>query len=191
MDACFEQFLDLLCDILIDHAEGLAEYDLLALLCEQGLPVFSEVDRSDSLNIFRRHFLLFHLLYRLRDQLYREQKGHLEIHCLKIRLTPWNPANALLPGRPDTLREYYLDLGKLTNTTRKDVEELLENFWEMYLRADRRPESLVILGLPPNASQAEIKKRFRKLARRHHPDHGGVPEKFRKIHRAAELLLAE
>ena len=34
------------------------------------------------------------------------------------------------------------------------------------------------LGLPPIADQQTVKKRFRDLAKEHHPDKGGDPEKF-------------
>lgn len=40
------------------------------------------------------------------------------------------------------------------------------------------PQLLELLGLPPYAGILEIKKRFRELAMRYHPDHGGNPEKF-------------
>ena len=36
-----------------------------------------------------------------------------------------------------------------------------------------------ILGVEKNATQREIKKAWRKLARQHHPDRGGDPEKFK------------
>merc|ERR1719463_529505 len=39
-----------------------------------------------------------------------------------------------------------------------------------------------------NASESEIKKAYRKLAVKHHPDKGGDPEKFKEITRAYEVL---
>jgi len=45
-----------------------------------------------------------------------------------------------------------------------------------------------VLGLDRDASQDEIKKAYRKLAREHHPDKGGDPEKFKKVQEAYETL---
>mmetsp|Transcript_20697 Transcript_20697/g.26789 ORF Transcript_20697/g.26789 Transcript_20697/m.26789 type:complete len:413 (-) Transcript_20697:497-1735(-) len=44
------------------------------------------------------------------------------------------------------------------------------------------------LGLEKKASQQEIKKAFRKLAIKAHPDKGGDPEEFKKIQAAYEVL---
>src|SRR5216684_5910813 len=49
-----------------------------------------------------------------------------------------------------------------------------------------------ILGVPRNASETDIKKSFRKLAREHHPDVAKnkkqAEEKFKEINEAYEVL---
>lgn len=45
-----------------------------------------------------------------------------------------------------------------------------------------------ILGVSRNATQEEIKKAFRKQARKHHPDAGGSEERFKEINEAYEVL---
>jgi hypothetical protein len=40
------------------------------------------------------------------------------------------------------------------------------------------PALLSLLGLPPSASDEDIRARFRELAKRHHPDVGGEHEKM-------------
>lgn len=45
-----------------------------------------------------------------------------------------------------------------------------------------------VLGVKKDASADEIKKAFRRLARKHHPDAGGDEEKFKEINQAYEVL---
>ena len=49
-------------------------------------------------------------------------------------------------------------------------------------------EWYTILGVSKNASSAEIKQNYRKLALKHHPDKGGDTEYFQKIQAAWELV---
>ena len=48
-----------------------------------------------------------------------------------------------------------------------------------------------ILGITRSASQDEIKKAFRKLAHKHHPDKGGSESKFKEINEAYQILSDE
>ncbi len=50
------------------------------------------------------------------------------------------------------------------------------------------PDYYKTLGVPRTASADEIKKAFRKLARKHHPDAGGDEAKFKEINEAYEVL---
>ena len=54
--------------------------------------------------------------------------------------------------------------------------------------ADKTPDYYKTLGVSKNASAAEIKKAFRKLAQKHHPDAGGDENKFKEINEAYEVL---
>lgn len=45
-----------------------------------------------------------------------------------------------------------------------------------------------ILGVPRGASADDVKKAFRKQARKHHPDAGGSEERFKEINEAYEVL---
>lgn len=51
-----------------------------------------------------------------------------------------------------------------------------------------KPDYYKTLGVPRNATADEIKKAYRKLARKHHPDAGGDEAKFKEINEAYEVL---
>lgn len=60
-------------------------------------------------------------------------------------------------------------------------------------RAEQDPkyaESLEVLGLSRGARAAQIKKAYRQLSLRHHPDKGGNAEVFKKLKAAYEYLMA-
>ncbi len=65
------------------------------------------------------------------------------------------------------------DIGKTKNATLQ--KEVIQLCYE-------------ILGVDPNASLGEIKKAYRKLARKWHPDKGGNIEVFRPIKEAYDIL---
>jgi len=45
-----------------------------------------------------------------------------------------------------------------------------------------------VLGVEKNATEREIKKAWRKLCKKHHPDRGGDPEKFKDLEKAYDVL---
>jgi len=50
-------------------------------------------------------------------------------------------------------------------------------------------EALEILGLPTLVTREDIKKQYRHLAKKYHPDRGGRPEEMEKINQAYALLI--
>ena len=54
-----------------------------------------------------------------------------------------------------------------------------------------RQQALAVLGLPPNATRQQIKRRYRSLAKRYHPDRGGDQKQMRRIIAAYELLMRD
>lgn len=60
---------------------------------------------------------------------------------------------------------------------------------ERRAQEDERAAALRLLGLLPGSSDGEIESAFRKEARRHHPDVGGDPARFRAIVDARNFLL--
>lgn len=178
---------DALLTILRAHPDGLAEHELMRKLAGDD-PAFGPEAYADELSLFQRHFILFHHLYRLRDDLWSRRQGDLAIHCLNIALLPFPGSLEDLPATPDPLRAYYLDISHLENTGRQDVLDMLDAFWLHFARHGRRTEALATLGLADPVSYPEIKRRYRQLAMEHHPDRGGVAEKLQAINAAMELL---
>ncbi len=177
--------------LLRERPEGWREHELLGRLREEFPAEFRPRPWEGVLDLFRRHALLFHCLYRLEGRLSREQRGRLRIHCLEIRLLPWapGPGGGPHPGPADPLRAYYLDLEALRRTRPEDVAALLESFWRRLGAREGRAADLAALGLEEGADEAAIRRRFRELAMRHHPDRGGDPERFQAIRAAYERLL--
>lgn len=50
-------------------------------------------------------------------------------------------------------------------------------------------EACAVLGVDPDAPVDEVKKVFQIKVQRHHPDHGGNPERFKRLQRAYEFIL--
>jgi len=60
----------------------------------------------------------------------------------------------------------------MMNTIKEDIEKALET-----------------LGLPHMITKEDIKKQYRFLAKKYHPDQGGEQEKMEEINRAYKLLM--
>ena len=80
-------------------------------------------------------------------------------------------------------------LSELTAKNKNDYKAVVDEFfayvyYEIYIYNGfidapiYDPSLLEQLGLPPIADQQAVKKKFRDLAKEHHPDKGGDPEKF-------------
>jgi len=177
-----------LLEILHSHPAGISEYDLIQELKTSGCGVKVPDRLDDAQALFNLHFLLFHTLYKLRDQLHETKAGHLEIGPLSIRLLPYLNGNEALTEH-DPLRDYYLELSHMEATTEQDVYEMLASFWTRLSRQDGREEALAQLGLEDPVDDSVIKSRYRQLVMEHHPDRGGEKEQIQLINAAVSVLL--
>jgi hypothetical protein len=93
-------------------------------------------------------------------------------------------------------------LSRLLEMGREELKGVFEEyFYRIYFQnykenglamADvHNPQLLSLLGLPPHAGLQDIKKRFRELAKRYHPDHGGDSAKFIELVEIYEQLKGE
>lgn len=68
-------------------------------------------------------------------------------------------------------------------------------FWQSRANPARtileRQQALNVLGLPPNATRQQIKRRYRSLAKKYHPDRGGDRQQMMRIIAAYELLMKD
>ena len=78
---------------------------------------------------------------------------------------------------------------------KKELEEEIRKhgdpFKEFREKFGLKTNNYEVLGLEKTASKEEIKKAYRNLCKKHHPDVGGDVEKFREINQSYERLIAK
>ncbi len=167
--------------------QTLSEYQLIEILKALGLFPFLDSKPAKPHQLFCAHFLLFHVLYQLRDKLWREQQGCLKISPLAIEVVPYQPGDAQLTHH-DVLREYYLNLENLRETSEEEVDEMLAGFWRKMAGFEKREEALAVLGLSDPVSDEAIRRRYKALVMEHHPDRGGEHDSLVEINEAMAAL---
>lgn len=178
--------LALQCEIE-NNPEGIGEYELMTNLKSQGYFDFLSQPALPH-ELFQAHFILFHSLHLLSKTLLEQKLYLLSIHTLKIQLLPYQEGEYALQV-DDKLKTYYLDFNNLESTSKDDVYEMLASFWNKLNRFDNRDAALAELGLKDPVDDVVIKKEYRRLAMKYHPDRGGDTEKLQKINDALALLL--
>lgn len=178
--------------LLEETPSGISLYDIVKNTAFPHDLIPDEDDQNfNDLHLFRKNFIVMNALYCLQNELLKEENLYLEISPIKIFISEQKRGiNSIEKdvSVDSSLAEYYLNWDNMEETTKEDVDKLLESFWKMYLSTDRRSEALVVLGLERNASNQQIKSRYRKLASENHPDRGGNNESFIKIRKAYEIL---
>lgn len=170
---------------------GQTEHALIARLRAAGVAPFAEARLLEPLSLFQTHFVLFHCLYRLRDRL-AAQGEWLRIDCLDIALEPLAAAAEEADGVPeqtDPLRAWYLDLSRLETMDAAAVVALLGR--RACPGGGRRAQALEVLGLADPVDEPSIRRRYRQLAQRHHPDRGGDTATLQRINAARRMLLGD
>ena len=182
-----ESFYTDIHELLQQYPDGISEYELLQRLKEQGYFAFATTTPASPLVLFRMHFLLFHALYRLQLRGFEQGSEILRISPLNIRLCGYHAGETAITER-DPLREYYLDLDNLADTSKTGVNELLDAFWRDFARHNGRAAALAELGLCDPVDEHTIKQAYRRLAMEHHPDRGGDRLRLQAINSAYATL---
>lgn len=179
---------------LRDSPEGIDELNLIKRL--QGPPwrLFGKLDFQDPKNLYPTHFLLFHVLYRLKDIL-AEAGENLTISPMRITISREDTIGGTgLPGAPDNLRSFYLDLSQY-ELPKDAIQQMMDRFWSGYqttgpsgeealaaanrLGFDTVPESLLV-----------AKQAFRRAVMRAHPDRGGDKDSIQALNEDFAILKA-
>jgi hypothetical protein len=169
------------------------EHEILRKLKSDKVAPFDQLNLKHSKDLFCAHFLTMHALYQLQNDYLGKQQYCLEIHSIKIERRPYFSDSTTNDSPPsltfhDPLKDYYLDISHYFETSENEVNELLNSFWKTYLAQDDKQQALTTLELPANSSYASIKKQYRLLAQKHHPDKGGCGKYFAKINAAKSIL---
>lgn len=180
---------------IIDTHGSIKEHELLQKLATNGFLQFQP--SLEPLELFRSHFLLFHILYRLEEKWIKSHQRYLTIDVLNIQLLERAEIDDFKetnnPELFNALRHYYLNYEEFLNTQEQDVIELLDSFWQGFGQIHSQDEiqlSQQTLELGNHPTQQEIKTQFRKLSQKHHPDKGGDNEVFKQLVKAREILLS-
>lgn len=186
------------------HPTGFSEYTLIQAIETAGLfdALDSQADSQTDVALFQKHFLSMNALYHLQTTLWEEEALYLSISALDIHLLPCSKeshnnstttSSTTLPeqSRNEALKSYYLDWSHYNEADEASVIRLLNSFWQRFLNPEQRQQALDILEIAEQApNQATIKRQFRQLAVKHHPDKGGDSASFIAIREAYEVLLA-
>lgn len=188
-----ERLISALYRIVKAYPAGLSEHTLLKKLQAPEWAILEPIDFREPAKLYPVHFLLFHALYRLRDQLLKSHGEWLAISALTIgietRQQQGRPA-AGVPGPQDSLALFYLDLDNL-NLSNSAIESMLDNFWRGVGRPEPKQLQLACLELdipcPPD-DMAMANRQFRRLAMAHHPDRGGDKQRLQQINQAIAIV---
>jgi len=171
----------------LDNNNPCTEHEILSMLQADKVGPFDQLNLKHSKDLFCAHFLTMHALYQLQNEYLSKQQYCLDIQSVKIERTHYIKNSEGLMHH-DPLKDYYLDISHYFETSENEVNELLSSFWKKYLAQDDKQQALKTLELPANSSYEVIKKQYRLMAQKHHPDKGGCSKYFTKINAAKSIL---
>lgn len=158
--------------------------------------LLTDLDNDANKALFKRNFLLMNALYQLQGMLLPTK--WLQVDAMNIQILTLVPTNIDLIVEQDVaLRSYYLDWSYF-ETSAESIETLFTSFWNRYQEQLGKPSNridkdsaLLIFELDNSASQQDIRRQWRRLALKWHPDRAsGDAIKFREICGAWQTLRA-
>ncbi|MDC0602929.1 molecular chaperone DnaJ [Aliiglaciecola sp.] len=184
---------DALFTIFVDEQQTLKEHQLISLLQSPPYELFNQDALSNSLTLFRCHFVLFHHLYILQNDCHQKNIGSLSIHTTKIELAAFNPMMQAGLVEHDPIKAYYLDCTNFDNTDRQHLEDLIDSFWKKMASGydfseEQKLQALASLDLQEPITQTQLKSQYRLKQHIYHPDKGGDEEISKQLLEAYQLL---
>ncbi|GAK86269.1 DnaJ-related protein [Vibrio ponticus] len=163
------------------------------------LELMPQLDERADKDLFKRNFLMMNALYQLQETLYPDH--YVQVEAMDIALlSGWGRRLDLSVESVDPLRDYYT---QWTNYEAEhgEIRRLLDEFWTRYrdyVGSEKlkvgdvtRDKALRVFELDEGASDIEIRKRWRKLALKWHPDRqSGNTAHFRLVCEAWNVLRA-
>ena len=173
----------------------------------------------DSLTLYQSHFVLYNVLYKLRDEFHKDNK-YLHIHFMRTFVIDYPEhgkcifyneelSNFCKNGCTDTniycdfhlekvgdnnidmLSEkyFYLDESNYYKLNKETAEAFVNGTWEILAKFDDFKNSFKVLDIPESSDLDTIKKQFKYLAKKYHPDTGEKSNKFYEINNAYRFLM--
>ncbi|MGO1463460.1 MAG: DNA-J related domain-containing protein [Marinobacter sp.] len=177
---------------LRSSAFGIDELNLIKKLQRPPWRLIGELEFHDTQKLYPVHFLLFHVLYRLRDTLAQAGES-LTISPMRISIEPQDTVGGSgMPGSVDSLRSFYLDLSQY-ELPEDAINQMMDNFWAGYQGSgpDRSDilQAANVLGFESvPASFLTVKQAFRRAVMQAHPDRGGETEAIQSLNEAFSVL---
>ena len=184
------QLLNLVCESPPDAEQAIEEQYLLKRL---GLKLHCDTVRSEDMARFQQHFVLYHLLYRVQQQLLDSQQGYLSVELAKVRLL--SVSHTPVSDAQDSRRQYYLNWHNFYQMTEQLLDQHLNAFWQNFAVSQSaqvalsEAEAKALLQLPAHFNFDQLKKAYRTKALQLHPDRGGEAQQFILLRQAYQRLL--
>lgn len=181
--------------------DGISEYELLQILKNEPYQLIKADALSDSLHLFQTHFIVFHVLYQLRNEWLINKTGDLDIQAISIKFRTHLEKETLGQANiscADPLADYYLDWSNFDKTHAEEIDNLLDSFWQQMAgieqgaqlsqaQIDNAIHELEITDIE-DLDLRKLKQHYRKSQHKYHPDKGGSIQKSQKVIHAFTVL---
>ena len=122
------------------------------------------------------------------DLIYEKNGRHVETRRFTKRKLAVDFANKILDDLDCYADEFEDDAGEWSvNAPERSLKAHL--IINLVILGDKETTDYDILGIKSTSTSDDVKKAYRKLAIQNHPDRGGDPKKFQKIHDAYERIM--